>query len=169
MRVIDLVRELPRAEKRPATAPFEVTEHIFSSDRHASIAAPAPSRIVWTLRMPARGTVRTWVALIPADGSVEAAATLRLGVSDDRRYDPLAQLALTTSQTARQGWIALSADVSLYGGWQWSLFHRPDRREWRLVFSADYGGGAGRVLWGAPGIDTDQEGARAWWRTAGGR
>jgi hypothetical protein len=169
VRVIDLVHELPRAERRPLSVPFEVAEHTLSSVRRATIVAPVPSRIVWTLRLPARGMIHTWVALLPSGGSTEATVTLRFGISDDRRYDPLARHILSAKANMENGWTALAADLSLYGGPQWSVFHRPDARPWRLVFSADAGHGDARVLWGAPGVDTDQEGARSWWQKRGAR
>jgi hypothetical protein len=164
VRVIDLVRELPRAEKYPTNAQFEVAEHTLSSVRHATIVVPAPSRMIWTLRLPARGLVRTWVAVEPHGDAVAASVTFRLGISDHRIYEPLAQRLLTASETHDKGWIALAADVSLYGGPQWSLFHRPDAHSWRLIFNADSGGGVARALWGAPGVDSDADAARIWWQ-----
>ena len=157
------MHELPRAEKRPPNMQLEVAEHTFSSVRQATIVAPAPSRIIWTLRFPARGMVRTWIAVLPADDSSDASVTFRLGVSDQRLYDGLTQHVLSASDSHVKGWVALSADVSLYGGPQWSLFHRPDRHPWRLIFSADAGSGIAKALWGAPGVETDPSGARDWW------
>lgn len=161
MRVIDLLHELPRAEKRPGAGVFELREHTLSGAAHATLVAPAPSRIVWILRLPARAVLRTDVAVLPAPGG-DVAVTFRVGVSDDRRYDQLAQAQVPASRTRESGWVPITADLSLYGGRQWSLFYRPDSQAWRVVFSADLSRGAGRVLWGAPGIDTDVKAARAW-------
>jgi hypothetical protein len=169
VRVIDLVRELPRAETRPLGAEFEVAEHTLSTVRHATIAVQAPSRMIYTLRLPARGVIRAWVAVLPASDGADASATFRIGISDHRIYEPLAQQLVTSGESRAKGWIPLTADVSLYGGRQWSLFHRPDRHLWRVIFNADPGYGAARALWGSPGIETDTEAARAWWGRADGR
>jgi hypothetical protein len=162
VRVIDLVRELPRAETRPVGAEFDIAEHTLSTVRHATIAVQAPSRMIWTLRLPARGIIRAWVAVLPAPETREASATFRIGISDHRIYEPLAQQLVTTADSATTGWILVTADLSLYGGRQWSLFHRPDAHPWRVIFNADPGYGRARALWGAPGIDTDSQAARAW-------
>ena len=168
MRVIDLVRELPRAETRPPGAVFEVAEHTLSTIPHATIAVQAPSRMIYTLRLPARGVIRAWVAVLPTAEGTDASATFRIGISDHRIYEPLAQQLVTTGESRANGWIPLTADVSLYGGRQWSLFHRPDSHPWRVIFNADPGYGAARALWGSPGIDTDRQAARVWWRRADG-
>jgi hypothetical protein len=121
-----------------------------------------PSRMIWTLRLPARGIIRAWVAVLPADETREASAMFRIGISDHRLYEPLAQQLVTSADSMAKGWILVTADVSLYGGRHWSLFHRPDSHSWRVIFNADQGYGAARALWGAPGIDTDSRAARAW-------
>jgi hypothetical protein len=166
VRVIDLVHEFPRAEKRPQGATFEVAEHIVSSVRHATVSAPVPSRITWNTALPAHGILRAALAVAPLDGSrPDVAVNFRVGISDDRIYEALGQQRVSTTQA---GWTALTIDVSLYGGRQWSIFYRPDLRQWRLVFNAEPIGGEGRALWGAPGVDTDSESAKAWWRRRGG-
>src|SRR5687768_3531419 len=55
VRVVDLVHDFPRAERRPAGAAFEVAEHTFRATRHATVAVPAPSRLIYLLRFPPRG------------------------------------------------------------------------------------------------------------------
>ena len=169
MRVIDLVHEFPKAEKRSAGAAFEVAEHTFSAVRHATIVAPAPSRIIWTVNFPARGLLRTAVAVLPDAGVAprDASVTFRLGISDHRIYEPLVQQTLSASDTERTGWSSLTADLSRYGGWQWSLFYRPDSHPWRLIFNADAAGGRALALWGGAGIETDAGAARDWFRRAG--
>lgn len=171
MQVIDLVHEFPKAEKRSAGAAFEVAEHTLSAVRHATIVAPAPSRIIWTLNFPARGRLRTAVGVLPGEGAapVDASVTFRLGISDHRIYEPLVQQTLSAADTERTGWAILTADLSRYGGWQWSLFYRPDSHPWRLIFNADAAGGRALALWGSAGIETDARAARDWWRRAGAR
>ena len=95
---------------------------------------------------------------IPPTGIQRGGARLRVGISDDRTYEPLTQVVL--SPDAR-GWTDLRADLSAYAGWKWSLFYRPDRIVWRLVLAADAIDTApATVLWGEPQIETDTESAR---------
>jgi len=83
----------------------------------------------------------------------------RVGVSDDRIYEQLADALLTPG--VQTGWTELRADLSAYAGWQWSLFYRPEQRRWRLVLSADAVTGVRtRGAWGAPGIEGDRAAAR---------
>jgi hypothetical protein len=95
--------------------------------------------------------------------------TFRIGISDERIYEPLSQQVVTSADTANKGWAPLLADVSMYGGRHWSLFHRPDERQWKLILNADAGYGTARAYWGAPGVDTDPRAARAWWQRAAAR
>jgi hypothetical protein len=165
VRVVDLLHELPRADTRPAGVRFEVAEHTFSSVRHATALVPAPGRIIWTLNFPPRAALRTALATMPGAGSSsDASVTFRIGISDDRVYEPLAEQRVSAEETQRHGWIPLSVDLSLYGGRQWSVFYRPDSHPWRLVFNVDISGGRAIGLWGAPGIDTDAGTARIWRR-----
>jgi hypothetical protein len=166
VRLIDLVHDFPRAQKRPADAPFELAEHILSSTRLATIDAPVPSRITWTTAFPARALLNTQVAAVPAASDGAMTVTFRVGISDDRVYEPLAQQTVTVAAGAARAWTPLAADLSRYGGWQWSVFYRPDGQRWRLIFNADFVQGDGRALWGAPGIDADRDSAQRWWRRA---
>ena len=138
-----------------------MAEHTFSATRHATVAVPAPSRLIYSLRFPPRGVFRAWLAVRPGPGR-EASVTFRVGISDERIYEPLTQQLVTSSETVEKGWIAMSADVSLYGGRHWSLFHQPDERQWKLILNADAGYGVARAFWGAPGVDTDRDAARRW-------
>lgn len=79
-----------------------------------------------------------------------------MGVSDDRIYERIAQ---ETTTPERRGWVSVLADLSLYAGWKWSLFYRPDSHPWRLVLSVDTNGAATRALWATPGIDADRAAA----------
>lgn len=76
---------------------------------------------------------------------------VRIGVSDARIYEELAAATVTESS----GWSTITADLSAYAGWKFSLFYRPDRQIWRVNLSADaIGGVPGRVAWGVPEIVT---------------
>jgi hypothetical protein len=151
IRIVDLIGELNRAEKRPPDA-FTL------SDRNGvrAIAGPAPGRLIWTLPIPRRAVFRAMAAV---DG--RAPARFRVGVSDDRIYE-----GLSSVQSIPGGdWTPIEADLSAYAGWKWSLFYRPERRSWRLVLSADAVGGAPTTaVWGNPEILSDPSSAREYAR-----
>jgi hypothetical protein len=157
--VIDLLREMDRAEKRPPNG-FEVVAHAAGDRVRAAIVVAVPSRLTIPLRVPHRGALRASVALHSADPA--AAVRFRVGVSDDRIYEALGQTVVTG---AERGWVDLRADLSAYAGFKWSLFYRPDRVTWRLVLATDPVAGAPtRGVWGAPEIVADEASARAYAR-----
>jgi hypothetical protein len=161
VRIVDLVRESRHAaEARPSRDVFEVADVAISGQSRPAIRTIAPSRLVFVLPVPRRST---FVARVAIEGGVDGAPPqplrFRVGVSDDRIYEQLADALLTPGVQA--GWTELRADLSAYAGWQWSLFYRPERRRWRLVLSADAVTGVRtRGAWGAPGIDGDRAAAR---------
>lgn len=161
VRAIDLLHESARASKRPDPSAFSLGEYSVSGDTRPALAGSAPCRIIWTVRLPPRSILRTMVAAVPPRGEA-ATITFRVGISDDRVYDALAEQRLSIAAGEPSRWVPLTVDLSLYGGWQWSLFHRPDSHPWRLVFNADRTEGRGEALWGSPGVDTDVRGAREW-------
>jgi hypothetical protein len=161
VRIVDLVREFRHAaEARPSRDSFEVADVSLSGQSEPAIRTIAPSRLVFVLPVPRRGV---FVARVAIDGGVDDAPPqplrFRVGVSDDRIYEQLADVLLTPG--VQTGWTEFRADLSAYAGWQWSLFYRPERRRWRLVLSADAVSGVRtRGAWGAPGIDGDRAAAR---------
>jgi len=161
VRIIDLVRESRHAaEARPSRDAFEVADVSISGQSEPAIRTIAPSRLVFVLPVPRRSV---FVARVAIDGGVDGAPPqalrFRVGVSDDRIYEQLADALLTPG--VQTGWTELRADLSAYAGWQWSLFYRPEQRRWRLVLSADaVTGMRTRGAWGAPGIEGDRAAAR---------
>jgi hypothetical protein len=119
---------------------------------------PVPSRVTWSYPLPRRGVLRTSAALAPPTaGASPAPARFRIGISDHRIYEGLAERVLT----ARDGWVEFTVDLSAYAGWKWSLFYRPDRVTWNVVLAADAGGeGPALAVWAAPEISTDLVSAR---------
>jgi hypothetical protein len=155
IRVVDFVKTFDRAEKRPP-AGYTLVDFDLQGIHRPSIIGPSPGRIIWELSMPRRGVFHAAVA---ADGP--APVRFRVGVSDDRIYEELAAVTVT----AVASWTDLSADLSAYAGWKWSLFYRPERRHWRLVLSADAATGIpGRAIWGSPEIVADSASAREYAR-----
>jgi hypothetical protein len=81
-------------------------------------------------------------------GAPGGSATARIGISDDRRYEQLANIPLDAG--AARAWQPVTIDLGGYSGWQWSLFYRPWERNWKIVFGAD--GEGGRIAWARPVI-----------------
>ena len=160
VRIVDLVREFRDAEARPSRASFDVADVSLSGQSQAAIRTIAPSRLIFELPVPRRSA---FVARVAIEGGVDGALAqpirFRIGVSDNRIYEQLADVLLTPG--VQTGWTDLRADLSAYAGWQWSVFYRPETRRWRLVLSADAVSGVRtRGVWGAPGIDGDRSAAR---------
>jgi hypothetical protein len=158
VRVVDLIHEMDRAEKRPPGG-FAIAMQQVDGVARPVIAAAVPSRLTLALPLPRHGVFHALVAL--ADGPPGARAApvrLRVGVSDHRIYEGVKELILTPGTRT---WIDLRADLSAYAGWKWSLFYRPDGITWRVVLAADATENVpATVLWGAPEIVTDTESAR---------
>jgi hypothetical protein len=158
VRVVNLLRELDQADKRPP-AGFVVAEHEVGGVVRPAISATVPSRLTIALPLPRRGIFHAFVALAEGPAGAPAAAVrLRIGVSDDRIYEGLTELTLAPGQRT---WMDLRADLSAYAGWKWSLFYRPDGITWRVVLAADATDTVpATVLWGSPEIVTDMKSAR---------
>jgi len=151
VRVVDLLTS-GVAERRPAKAELHIEERTFGTDTRSSLAVPPDSRIIWQMAVPARGTLNTSVGL---SGGENDAATFRIAISDQRIYEPLVERTVTGGESAR-GWVPLNADLSRYAGWQWSLFYRPDGRQWRIILAVTrVGGTPDKAFWALPGIDAD--------------
>lgn len=158
VRVVDLLRELARADQRPPGA-FTLTTYSADDVSHPAIAATVPSRLTISLPLPRHGVFHAFVSLGEAPATAQnGAAHLRVGISDDRVYEGLTETDLVPGT---RGWMELRADLSAYAGWKWSVFYRPDRITWRIVLAADrLSTGSATVLWGEPEIDTDARSAR---------
>src|ERR671930_2767594 len=111
--VVDLIKEFGRAEKRPADQ-YSIADHLAGGARRPSIVAPAPGRITWSLPLPRRGLLRTALVAMTA-----APVRVRIGVSDARIYEGLAEAVVTDASR----WSTLTADLSAYAGWKFSLFY----------------------------------------------
>jgi hypothetical protein len=147
---VDLTRTLDSAERRPATR-FDVAVRVAEGVSRPSIVMPVPARATWLLPLPRHGVFRAFVTLDPA-GTPATAVRFRLGISDNRVYEGLADRTLTVER----GWTEIRADLSAYAGLKWSLFYRPDRIVWRFVLSTDaLGPVPTHAIWGSPEILTD--------------
>jgi hypothetical protein len=146
--VVDFIKELDRAELRPASA-YAIAESRLGGSPVPAIVGPSPGRLTWTLPVPRHASLQMRIAV---EG---APVRVRLGVSDARIYEQL----LATTITPGAGWTPLSADLSAYAGWKVSLFYRPDGQKWRINFSADTMSGPATIAWGIPAILASREDA----------
>jgi hypothetical protein len=154
----DLLRAFDHAERRPRDGTFDLKEHTFGGVARASLVVPAESRIIWTLFVPHRGRLQTYVALPP---EATASVAIRVGMSDRRIYNTLAERTVTAADVRASGWIRLDVDLSNYAGRQWSLFYRPDDIKWQIIVGTHVlSGSVANVYLGMPVMVTDVEGAR---------
>jgi hypothetical protein len=158
IRAVDLIFHFKDAVHRPERGTFEIREHTFGGRSRASLIVPPGSRVSWTLFVPHRARLKVHAGVPDANGP--AVAAVRLGISDDRRYDTLIEQRVTSTETAN-GWIPISADLSPYAGRKFSLFYRPDRLKWRVIIGTHVIAGSPPFLvLGEPSIEADIESAR---------
>ena len=157
--VVDLIKQAARAERRPAGADFPVLEQTCGGTTMAGQGVPVPSRLIFTLKFPARARLVTAAALEGTEGS---AAEFRIGVSDRRTYETLMARRVSTG-SCRDGWVPIDIDLGLYAGRQWSVFYRPDERSWELILGVTTQEGTPmRAVWGMPRIESDSQAAKAY-------
>jgi hypothetical protein len=100
-------------------------------EREPALLLRAPARLTFTLQFPAHARLTTTASLLSSAEALSTGVTLRVGVSDDRRYDGVFDVEGTHEPQP------LTIDLSRYGGWQWSLFYRPWETTWKLIINAD--------------------------------
>jgi hypothetical protein len=161
LRAIDLLKQFGNAETRPVSGRFDVEERACGGRSQPSLAVPPTSRVTWPLRLPDRAVFTTHIAV---DGLAGASAIFRVGISDNRVYEPLAEHTISAEDCDR-GWAPIEVDLGRYSGWKFSIFYQPGRREWRLVLGVTAATGAAeRAYWALPGIDTDARAAQRLYR-----
>lgn len=75
------------------------------------------------------------------------------------------RVRMTSEESRTRGWTSLEVDLSRYAGPKISVFYQPDRRRWRVVFGTNIVAGSPAVAyWGTPGIDTDSQAARRFYK-----
>lgn len=151
---VDLIHELPRAERR-AVAPVDEAIRVDMTgpedDMRPAIVMQAPARLTWAMRFPSRAHLATAVMLVPDVAGSQRGVTVRVGVADDRTYEAVFQLPIEASGAAPPAWRLVDIDLSAYSGWQWSLFYRPWAITWRVIVSVDATPG-GTAAWASPSI-----------------
>ena len=131
---VDLLSLLPTAERRAAG---DINEHVradvvgIEGDVRPALVMRAPARVTWSLWLPLHAKLTSAMLLVPAPAGVAQGVTMRIGVSDQRKYKEIAQLWVTTS------WTPITLDLREYSEWKFSLFDQPLRKRWQLVLNAD--------------------------------
>jgi hypothetical protein len=148
--LIDLVRELPRAQvQAPAASPGARADLVPSASGPVpALVMSAPSRVTWTLQFTERAELSAQVALTAEPGAaVGDGVTLRIGISDNRSYDELFRMRLDKPAAgAAPAWRPILLDLSAFSGRKWSLFYQPSRMHWKVILNADATPG-GTVAW----------------------
>ena len=157
MREVDIIEHEAAAEKRPVGGHFELREVSCGGNARMALSVPASSRVILPLMLPARGVLTTGLAV---DGPPGSAVLFRIGISDDRIYEPLESIR-AAAEDCGAGWLPMSVDLHRYAGRKFSLFFQPDRRTWRLVLATNVEAGeVTAAYWGRPEISSDPAGAR---------
>jgi hypothetical protein len=119
---------------------------------------PPASRVTWQTVLPARGRLETAAALT---GSAGASASFRIGISDDRIYETLLVRSVAVAECSER-WAPMTVDLSRFAGRKLSLFYRPGKTAWRVIFGVTPEAGAPvEALWAMPAVDADRASARA--------
>jgi len=154
---VDLLEHVGAAEKNPASGLFDIRDFTCGNQPRTVLAVPPESRVIWQISLPARGILNTAAAV---EGQPGGAVTFRVGISDDRIYEPLASINVT-ADACGQAWTPLTVDLSRYGGVKFSLFYQPNSRQWRLVLGTNRaGGGTDRAYWARPAVEADAAAAK---------
>ena len=136
---IDLLARLHDAQTAPRRdgQSFLLEEVTIHGERKRAVIVPQPSRITWATRLPDHAVLTGAVGIAP-EGPERRDTGLRIGISNGRSY-----IGLYGQKGGEPGWRPIRVDLSDYSGWKWSVFYRPSRTTWNLVFSVDgTGGGA---------------------------
>lgn len=115
---IDLIEQLPSAQRTPAERSFNVTDVNLNGESHRAIEAQPASRITWKVRIPEDAWLRVNVGLKPEAWTAEGDGVLFfVGVSDGRTFDKLfEQVVNPFNHPGDRKWIPVMVDLSSYAG-----------------------------------------------------
>jgi hypothetical protein len=131
---IDLLSLLPTAERR---AVGNVDESVrtdvvgVGSDTRTALVLRAPARVTWQVSLPLHARLTSSLRLLPGQSADSPGVTLRIGMSDQRKYTELMQVQATGA------WAPITLDLREFSEWKFSLFDQPLRKVWRLIVNAD--------------------------------
>ncbi len=149
---VDLLTQLPGAEKRSAPLPVEdaikEVSVTINGEAKRCILQQSESRIVFHLTPPADAWFTASIALDPAVWDKEGDGVLfRMGISDGKSYEELLnQYVNPAGNAADRRWIPVSLDLSAFAGQNVSLIlnSTPSLPRKPRDLRND------RALWGAP-------------------
>ena len=151
---IDLIEQLPTAEKRPADRTFQVSDVTINGETHKAIDVTPPTRLTWKQRIPQDAWLRVYVGLKPEAFTAEGDGVFFFVVVSDGRADDklFEQYVNPFANTGERKWIPVMVDLSQYAGEEMSIIFNtrtsppvnPPRDDNRNDFA----------VWGAPEIIT---------------
>ena len=152
------------AERRPASAIFNVTVATIENVSLPAIETQPISRMTWPVAIPARAVLTTSLALKPGSWNQQGSGILfRIGIADGRTYEELLTRHVDPLHHVEdRQWIPVTINLARYGGFKWSLFYQPSRRMWQIVFNTSFDPSyidesrAGLPVWGAPAISASR-------------
>ncbi|MBA2260578.1 MAG: hypothetical protein H0W18_16950 [Acidobacteria bacterium] len=115
---VDLIEQLPSAQRTPAERTFNVTDVNLNGESHKAIEAEPASRIIWKVRIPEDAWLRVNVGLKPEAWTAEGDGVLFfVGVSDGRTFDKLfEQVVNPFNHPGDRKWIPVMVDLASYAG-----------------------------------------------------
>ena len=151
--VIDLVKQFPMAETRPAGAGpdiFAIKDEMIGGEKKTAIFAYPPTRITWKFVVPNDAWLRTALGVDEKAWEKEGDGVLfmvGIRVVDGGQYQELMREVIDPhAQRGHRRWVAVTLDLAQYGGRQVELIFNTrtsitgdDRRN-------DF------AYWGAPAI-----------------
>ena len=126
--------EFPNAQRR---APGNVDDAVrvdvagIAGDTRVALVLRAPARVTWPVVLPLHARLISTALLLPVPHGAAQGVTVRIGLSDQRKYTELARVEVTGS------WMPLVVDLRHFSKWKFSLFDQPLRRHWHLIVNAD--------------------------------
>lgn len=131
---IDLLSELPKSERRAPVNPDEAVRAGVvgvEGDMRTALVLRSPARVTWTVWLPLHARLTSAALLVAGPPGEPQGVTVRIGLSDRRRYTELTQVNATGK------WMPLTLDLRKYSEWKFSLFDQPLRNRWQLIVNVD--------------------------------
>jgi hypothetical protein len=148
-RTLDLIAELPAADKRsnpePLASNFQVADVTIDGVTKKTVLSKPFGRLTYTVRIPADAWLDVDFAMRPDSWSLPGdGAQFRIGVSEGRTYDEVLRQFVNPKEGG-QKWFSAHLDLSAYEG-----------REVRIILNTDPGPNGGGdsqndfAVWGEP-------------------
>ena len=149
---IDLLLKSNGAIKQPLTDRpdlFVVQDVVLAGQPKRALIVPQPSRVTWKVMVPARAVLTGGAGIMQGpSGAAPGGSWLYIGISDGRFFSRLLEESLPPASAEAGGaWRPFRIDLARYGGWQWSIFYRPWKITWEVIFNVN-GQGPGTVALG---------------------